>query len=126
VFEPHSATMDFVFMSGARVPADYRGDAIVALRGSWNRSRPTGYKVVRVKFENGRPAGWYDNFMTGFWTEGEDKALVWGRPVDVALAPDGTLFVVDDTGGTIWRVTQKADREATGSTGHRRGRATSK
>jgi glucose/arabinose dehydrogenase len=117
VFEPHSATMDFVFMSGARVPADYRGDAIVALRGSWNRSRPTGYKVVRVKFENGRPAGWYDNFMTGFWTEGEDKALVWGRPVDVALAPDGMLFVVDDTGGTIWRVTPKADREATGSTG---------
>jgi glucose/arabinose dehydrogenase len=54
--------------------------------------------------------------MTGFWTEGEDKALVWGRPADVALGKDGTLFVVDDTGGTIWRVTPKADREATGST----------
>lgn len=115
LFEGHSAAMDFVFLTGERVPPDYRGDAIVALKGSWNRSKPTGYKVVRVKFEQGRPVGWYDNFMTGFWTEGEDRALVWGRPADVALAPDGTLFVVDDTGGTIWRVTPKADQAATGS-----------
>jgi glucose/arabinose dehydrogenase len=114
LFEGHSSAMDFVFLTGERVPPDYRGDAIVALKGSWNRSKPTGYKVVRVKFEQGRPVGWYDNFMTGFWTEGEDRALVWGRPADVALAPGGTLFVVDDTGGTIWRVTPKAD-QATGS-----------
>jgi glucose/arabinose dehydrogenase len=116
LFEGHSAAMDFVFLTGERVPAEFRGDAIVALKGSWNRSQPTGYKVVRVKFEGGRPVGWYDNFMTGFWTEGTDKALVWGRPADVALGKDGSLFVVDDTGGTIWRVTPKADREATGST----------
>jgi glucose/arabinose dehydrogenase len=115
LFEGHSAAMDFVFLTGERVPPDYRGDAIVALKGSWNRSKPTGYKVVRVKFEQGRPVGWYDNFMTGFWTEGEDQALVWGRPADVALAPDGTMFVVDDTGGTIWRVTPKTDQAATGS-----------
>ena len=114
LFEGHSAALDFVFLMGERVPPDYRGDAIVALKGSWNRSKPTGYKVVRVKFEQGRPAGWYDNFMTGFWTEGEDRALVWGRPADVALAPDGMMFVVDDTGGTIWRVTPKTD-QATGS-----------
>jgi glucose/arabinose dehydrogenase len=115
LFEGHSSAMDFVFLTGERVPPAYRSDAIVALKGSWNRSKPTGYKVVRVKFEQGRPVGWYDNFMTGFWTEGEDRALVWGRPADVALAPDGTLFVVDDTGGTIWRVTPKADQEATGA-----------
>jgi glucose/arabinose dehydrogenase len=115
LFEGHSAAMDFVFLTGEDVPPAYRGDAIVALKGSWNRSKPTGYKVVRVKFEQGRPAGWYDNFMTGFWSEGEDRALVWGRPADVALAPNGTLFVVDDTGGTIWRVTPKADQSATGS-----------
>jgi glucose/arabinose dehydrogenase len=114
LFEGHSSAMDFVFLTGERVPPDYQGDAIIALKGSWNRSKPTGYKVVRVKFEQGRPVGWYDNFMTGFWTEGDDRALVWGRPADVALAPDGTLFVVDDTGGTIWRVTPKAD-QATGS-----------
>lgn len=115
LFEGHSAAMDFVFLTGERVPPDYRGDAIVALKGSWNRSKPTGYKVVRVKFEQGRPVGWYDNFMTGFWVEGQDPALVWGRPADVALAPDGTMYVVDDTGGTIWRVTPKINQEATGS-----------
>ena len=108
LFEPHSAAMDFVFWTGAKVPAEYAGDAVVALKGSWNRSDPTGYKVVRVPFENGRPTGGYDNFMTGFWVEGGDKAEVWGRPADVAQAADGTLYVVDDTGGTIWRVTPRA------------------
>ena len=53
--------------------------------------------------------------MTGFWTEGGIAPVVWGRPADVALAPDGTLFIVDDTGETIWRVTPKADQEATGA-----------
>jgi glucose/arabinose dehydrogenase len=107
LFEPHSAAMDFIFYAGPEAPAEYRGDAIVALKGSWNRTDPTGYKLVRVKFENGKPAGWYDNFMTGFWVEGDDKAVVWGRPADVAQGPNGALYVVDDTGGTIWRVTPK-------------------
>ena len=53
---------------------------------------------MRVKFKDGKPEGWYDNFITGFWVEGTDKAQVWGRPADVAQAPDGTLYVVDDTG----------------------------
>ncbi|MFT8243948.1 PQQ-dependent sugar dehydrogenase [Roseomonas sp. BN140053] len=110
LFEPHSAAMDFIFWHGPRVPAGFSGDAIVALRGSWNRAAPTGYKVVRVKFEGGRPVGWYDNFMTGFWVDGEETAEVWGRPVDVAQAPDGALYVVDDTAGTIWRVTARAAR----------------
>ena len=115
LFEPHSSAMDVVFLAGERVPADYRGDAIVVLRGSWNRTKPTGYKLVRVKFENGKPAGWYDNFMVGFWTEGEDKAVVWGRPSDVTLAPDGTMYVLDDTGGTIWRVSYTGAKEQTGT-----------
>ena len=110
LFEPHSAAMDFAFYSGPDVPADYRGDAIVALKGSWNRTDPTGYKVVRVKFENGKPVGWYDNFVTGFWVEGDDKAVVWGRPADIAQGQDGALYVVDDPGGTIWRVTPKRQR----------------
>ena len=112
LFEPHSAAMDFVFWTGPRVPKAYAGDAVVALKGSWNRSDPTGYKVVRVKFEGGKPTGWYDNFMTGFWVAGEDKAEVWGRPADVAQAPDGTLYVVDDTGGTIWRVRARSGPQA--------------
>ena len=80
LFEGHSAAMDFVFLTGERVPPAYRGDAIVALKGSWNRSKPTGYKVVRVKFEQGRPVGWYDNFMTGFWTERGGSRLGVGAP----------------------------------------------
>lgn len=105
LFEPHSSVMDLVFYTGTMFPKEYQGDAFVAMKGSWNRSIPTGYKVVRVKFSNGQPIGWYENFMTGFWVEGDERALVWGRPADVALAPDGALFVVDDTGGTLWRVT---------------------
>jgi len=64
----------------------------------------TGYKVVRVPFEGGRPVGGYENFLTGFWVEGQDRAVVWGRPADVAVSPDGGLLVADDTGNTIWLV----------------------
>lgn len=105
LIEAHSAAMDAVFYNGTQFPAEYRGDAFVALKGSWNRSAPTGYKVVRVRMRDGRPTGEYQNFMTGFWVGGADTAEVWGRPVDVAVAPDGALFVVDENGGTIWRVT---------------------
>lgn len=104
LLQAHSSAMDFAFYSGEQFPEDYRGDAFVALKGSWNRREPTGYKVVRVKFENGKPAGWYENFITGFWIAGEKKAEVWGRPVDVAVAKDGSLLIADDTGGTVWRV----------------------
>jgi glucose/arabinose dehydrogenase len=76
----------------------------VALKGSWNRSMPTGYKVVRVPFQDGKPAGYYENFMTGFWAAGEWRAEVWGRPAALAVAKDGSLLVADDTGGTIWKV----------------------
>ena len=71
---------------------------------SWNRSQPTGYKVVRVPFKDGRPEGYYENFATGFWASGENRAEVWGRPAALAVAKDGSLLVADDTGGTIWRI----------------------
>jgi glucose/arabinose dehydrogenase len=76
----------------------------VALRGSWNRSHPTGYKIVRVPFSNGHPEGSYENFATGFWIGGLRRAEVWGRPAALAVAKDGGLLVADDTGGTIWRI----------------------
>ena len=57
----------------------YKGSLFVALKGSWNRSIPTGYKVVRVPFKDGRPEGYYENFATGFWTSGEQRAEVWGQ-----------------------------------------------
>lgn len=104
MFESHSAVMGLAFDNGKMLPGDYKGDAFAALKGSWNKAEPTGYKVVRVPFENGKPTGTYENFVTGFWVSGEDRAEVWGRPADVAQAPDGSLYIVDDTGGTIWRV----------------------
>jgi len=87
----------------------------VALKGSWNRADPTGYKLVRAAFKDGAPEGWYDNFLTGFWTEGDAKANVWGRPASVAFMPDGGLLVADDGGGTIWKVSP-ADQLETGAT----------
>jgi glucose/arabinose dehydrogenase len=65
---------------------------------------PTGYKVVRVPSKDGRPEGWYENFATGFWASGEQRAEVWRRLTALALTRDGSLLVVDDTGGTIWRI----------------------
>ena len=104
LFQAHSSAMDIVFYTGSQFPAEYRGDAFVALKGSWNRSEPTGYKVVRVPFKDGKPQGSYQNFVTGFWVSGMHRAEVWGRPAALAVAKDGSLLIADDTGGTIWRI----------------------
>lgn len=103
LFEAHSAPFDMVFIPQSW-PEDYRGDAFVALRGSDSAGEPTGYKVVRVPFTDGKPDGTYENFMTGFWVAGDTTAEVWGRPASLAFAPDGALFVGDDAGNTIWKV----------------------
>ena len=89
-----------------------KGSAFVALKGSWNRSEPTGYKVVRVPFKDGKPVGYYENFMTGFWASGERRAEVWGRPAALAITKDGALLVADDTGGTIWKVSYTGEAPA--------------
>lgn len=107
LFQSHSAPMGLVFYQGSQFPDDYRGDAFVALRGSWNAAEPTGYKIVRVFFENGRPTGAYENFATGFWFSGSDRATVWGRPVGLAVAADGALLVADDTSSTVWRISYR-------------------
>jgi glucose/arabinose dehydrogenase len=112
LIQPHSAPMAMTFYQGigvAAFPPDYRGDAFVALHGSWNRASRTGYKVVRIHFRNGVPDGTYQDFMTGFVASDED---VWGRPVGVAVARDGALLVTDDGGGTIWRVASGAKQGA--------------
>ena len=112
LFEAHSSVLDLVFYEGDQFPPEYKGHAFVALKGSWNRSDPVGYKVARVPFKNGRPEGFYENFATGFWISGEQRAEVWGRPAALAVAKDGSLLIADDTGGTIWRIayTGKRDR----------------
>jgi len=101
LIQAHSAPLGITFYEGAQFPAAYRGDAFVALHGSWNRAKRTGYKVVRLPFEDGAPTGEYEDFLVGFVA---DDASVWGRPVDVAVAHDGALLVTDDAGGAIWRV----------------------
>jgi len=101
LIQAHSAPLGIAFYDGAQFPAAYRGDAFVALHGSWNRAKRTGYKVVRLPFKDGAPTGEYEDFLTGFVA---DDASVWGRPVDVAVAHDGALLVTDDGGGAIWRV----------------------
>jgi glucose/arabinose dehydrogenase len=107
LFQAHSSLLDLVFYEGDQFPSEYKGSLFVALKGSWNRSIPTGYKVVRVPFKDGRPEGYYANFATGFWVSGEQRAEVWGRPAALAVAKDGSLLVADDTGGTIWRISYK-------------------
>ena len=104
LFEAHSSLLDLVFYQGDQFPAAYKGGLFVALKGSWNRSVPTGYKIVWVPFKDGRPEGYYENFAVGFWASGEQRAEVWGRPAALAVAKDGALLVADDTGGTIWRI----------------------
>jgi glucose/arabinose dehydrogenase len=101
LIQPHSAPLGIAFYEAAQFPPEYRGDAFVALHGSWNRAKRTGYKVVRLPFKDGAPTGEYEDFLVGFVA---DDASVWGRPVDVAVAHDGALLVTDDGGGAIWRV----------------------
>ena len=111
LFQAHSSLLDLVFYDGDQFPAEYKGSLFVALKGSWNRSEPTGYKIVRVPFKDGKPEGYYENFATGFWVSGEQRAEVWGRPAALAVAKDGALLVADDTGGTIWRIAYSKDAE---------------
>lgn len=112
LFEAHSSALDLVFYAAEQFPPEMQGSAFVALKGSWNRSAPTGYKVVRVPFKDGTPVGHYENFMTGFWAAGEQRAEVWGRPVALAVTKDGALLVADDTGGTIWKVSYTGEAPA--------------
>lgn len=107
LFESHSAALGLVFYEGAQFPHRYKGDAFVALHGSWNRGHPTGYKVVRVHFVNGRPENAYSNFATGFWDGSSIPAKVWARPAGLTVARDGALLIADDAGKTVWRVSYK-------------------
>jgi glucose/arabinose dehydrogenase len=99
-FQAHSAPLGLAFYTGAMFPAEYQGDAFMTYHGSWDRSEPTGAKVVRVQVENGRPVA-IDDFVTG-WQLADGSR--WGRPVGLLVMPDGALLVSDDWGGRIWRV----------------------
>jgi glucose/arabinose dehydrogenase len=107
LIQSHSASLDMGFYDGEQFPEEYRNDAFAAEHGSWNRSRRTGYKVIRVPMKDGKPTGEYEDFLVGFVTPDGD---VWGRPVGVAVAKDGALMVTDDGSGTVWRIAYKGKK----------------
>ena len=102
---PHTASLGLAFYNGTLLPERYRGGAFVGQHGSWNRDPPSGYKVIFVPFEGGRPAGLPQDILTGFLSE-DGKAQ--GRPVGVAVDKAGALLVADDVGNVVWRVTPSA------------------
>jgi glucose/arabinose dehydrogenase len=99
----HTASLGFAFYTGRHFPERYRGGAFIGQRGSWNRSRFSGYKVVFVPFRDGKPSGAPEDFLTGFMANGQ-TGEAYGRPVGLALLPEGSLLVADDAGNTVWRV----------------------
>jgi glucose/arabinose dehydrogenase len=102
IIQPHSAPLSFAFYNGSQFPAEYKGDMFLALHGSWNREPRTGYEVVRVPLHGqGKASDEYQDFLTGFVTS---DGNVWGRPVGIAVAKDGSLLVSDDSSQIIWRV----------------------
>jgi glucose/arabinose dehydrogenase len=104
LIQAHSAPLGLAFYAADQFPPEYRGDAFLTLHGSWNRSKRTGYKVVRLLMKDGKPTGVYEDFLVGFV---EDDNSVWGRPVGVAVTHDGSLLVSDDGSGSIWRVSYR-------------------
>jgi glucose/arabinose dehydrogenase len=104
LIQAHSSALSLAFYDHDAFPAEYRGDAFVALHGSHSRPQRTGYKVIRVRMKDGQPTGEYEDFLTGFVV---DNDRVWGRPAGVAVTRDGALLVSDDANGTIFRVTRQ-------------------
>ena len=99
---PHSASLGITFYDGKQFPAEYQGDLFASEHGSWNRAVRVGYELIRVPLhQTGHASGEYEDFMTGFVV---DNGSVWGRPVGVTTAPDGSLLVTDDGSNSIWRI----------------------
>jgi glucose/arabinose dehydrogenase len=104
--QAHSAPLGLVFYTGANFPAGYRGDLFIAFHGSWNRSVPTGYKVVRLPLQGSTPRGPVEDFASGWLDQATGR--VSGRPVGLAVGPDGALYVSDDKAGLIYRISYHA------------------
>lgn len=102
----HVAVLDFIFYTGTQFPARYRNGAFLAYHGSWNRSLRVGQSVAFVPFQNGKPSGPPEDFLTG-WMISPDKREVWGRPVGLLQLPDGSILVSEDGGNKIWRIWHK-------------------
>ncbi|NES87201.1 MAG: sorbosone dehydrogenase family protein [Moorea sp. SIO2B7] len=104
LFQSHSAALGLQFYDGNTFPEKYHNGAFVAFRGSWNRNRGTGYKIVFVPFDsNQRPKGYYEDFLTGFLVK-PSWPTTWGRPVGLLVLPDGSLLFTEEANGRIYRV----------------------
>jgi glucose/arabinose dehydrogenase len=102
LLQPHNASLEFEFYNGDKFPAEYKGDIFAAQHGSWNKGTRTGYEVIRVPLrQTAHATGEYEDFLTGFVLPNGD---VWGRPVGITVASDGSLLVSDDGSNSIWRV----------------------
>jgi glucose/arabinose dehydrogenase len=105
LLQPHNASLEFAFYEGQQFPAEYKGDIFASEHGSWNKAVRVGYEVVRVPLhQTGHATGEYEDFLTGFVLP---DGNVWGRPVGVTVAPDGSLLVSDDGSNSIWRVSYR-------------------
>ncbi len=107
-YTAHSAPLDMIFYNGSQFPQEYQGDAIVTLHGSWNRSEPVGYKVVRLHFENGKPKQ-FEDLVTGFLVNNNREQF--GRVVGLATHTDGSLLFTDDDNGVIYRLAYTGNKK---------------
>lgn len=103
ILQPHFASLEMTFypLHGGSFPAQYDGYAFAAEHGSWNKSVKAGYEVIYAPIRDGKATGEYGDFLTGFLTP---EGRVWGRPVGVTVARDGSMLVTDDGSNTVWRV----------------------
>ena len=112
LYTPHAAPMQMAFYTGSMFPAEYKNDAFIAMRGSWNRVPPSGYEVVRIRFDkNGNPTK-FEPFLTGFVVKGgapDGKDANFGRLAGLAVMKDGSMLVTDDTNNIIYRITYKSN-----------------
>ena len=116
LLQPHFASLEMAFYEGSEFPAQYKGSIFAAEHGSWNKSHRAGYEVVMAPLQDGKATGVFEDFLTGFVTP---EGKVWGRPVGVTVAKDGSLFVTDDGSGSIWQVSYTGGaKTATASSGN--------
>lgn len=102
LLQPHNASLEFTFYEGKQFPSEYEGDIFASEHGSWNKAVRAGYEIIRVPLhQTGKASGEYEDFVTGFVL---DDGNVWGRPVGMTVAPDGSLLFSDDGSNTVWRV----------------------
>ncbi len=114
LIQPHSASLEMVFYEGHQFPSQYAGDIFAAEHGSWNKNQRAGYEVIRVPLQQGHASGVYEDFVTGFVLP---DGTVWGRPVGVAVAKDGSLMFSDDGSNSIWRVSYNGKTNSAPSSG---------